>query len=285
MNYVTLNDGHRIPQVGYGVYMMNGEEIARMVPKAVEAGYRHFDTANAYFNEAALGRALRDSGVPREELFVTSKLFPQSYPYDQCGPDIDATLERLGTDYLDLLLLHQPYGAYTEAWRALEDAVAAGKVRSIGLSNFPVHKIAEVMEVATIKPAVLQVEINPYWNQHELKERLAGMGLGDVTLEGWYPFGHGDKRLMEEPALVEIARAHGVSVAQVIVRWALQEGDVVFPKTLSPEHLRQNIDVFGFELTDDEMARIGEIPQHAYYVVPEEAPDFVLAMNDYSKQI
>lgn len=285
MNYVTLNDGNRIPQVGYGVYMMNGEEIARMVPEAVEVGYRHFDTANAYFNEVALGRALRDSGVPREELFVTSKLFPQSYPYDQCGPDIDATLGRLGTDYLDLLLLHQPYGAYTEAWRALEDAVAAGKVRSIGLSNFPVHKIAEVMEVATIKPAVLQVEINPYWNQHELKAQLAGMGLGDVTLEGWYPFGHGDKGLMEEPALVEIARAHGVSVAQVIVRWALQEGDVVFPKTLSPEHLRQNIDVFGFELSDDEMARVNAIPQHAYYVVPEEAPGFVLAHNDYSKQI
>ncbi|WP_455137738.1 aldo/keto reductase [Thermophilibacter sp.] len=285
MNYVTLNDGHRIPQVGYGVYMMNGEEIARMVPEAVEAGYRHFDTANAYFNEVALGRALRDSGVPREELFVTSKLFPQSYPYDQCGPDIDATLGRLGTDYLDLLLLHQPYGAYTEAWRALEDAVAAGKVRSIGLSNFPVHKIAEVMKAATIKPAVLQVEINPYWNQHEFKAQLAGMGLGDVTLEGWYPFGHGDKSLMEEPALVEIARAHGVSAAQVIVRWALQEGDVVFPKTLSPEHLRQNIDVFGFELSDDEMARVNAIPQHAYYVVPEEAPDFVLATNDYSKQI
>ena len=141
------------------------------------------------------------------------------------------------------------------------------------------------MKVATIKPAVLQVEINPYWNQHELKHQLAEMGLGDVTLEGWYPFGHGDKGIMEEPVLVDIAQAHGKSVAQVILRWALQEGDVVFPKTLSAEHLRQNMDVFDFELTADEMARVNALPQHPYYVVPEEAPAFVLAQNDYSKQI
>lgn len=285
MQYITMNDGHTIPQLGFGVYMMTGDEIRRMVPEAIEAGYRHFDTANAYFNEVALGEALKATGTPREEFFITSKLFPQSYATAQCGPDIDATLERLGTDYLDLLLLHQPYGAYAEAWLALEEAVTAGKVRSIGLSNFPVHKIKEIMEIATIKPAVLQVEINPYWNQHELKAQLADMGLGDVTLEGWYPFGHGDKGIMEEPVLVEIARAHDKSVAQVILRWALQEGDVVFPKTLNPEHMRQNIDVFDFELTADEMARINAIPQHPYYVVPEEAPAFVLVQNDYAKQI
>ncbi|MBM6774216.1 aldo/keto reductase [Olsenella profusa] len=285
MQTITMNDGHAIPQLGCGVYMMNGDELSRLIPTAIETGYRHFDTANAYFNEVALGRALAESGVPRAELFITSKLFPQSYPTGQTGPDIDATLERLGTDYLDLLLLHQPYGAYVEAWPALEDAVSAGKVRSIGLSNFPVHKIEEIMRVATIRPAVLQVELNPYWTQHELRHELERIGLGDVTLESWYPFGHGDAEIMREPVLVEAAQAHGKSVAQVILRWALQEGVVVFPKTLNPEHMRENFDVFGFELSADEMARIDAIPQHPYYVVPEDAPDFVLVHNDYSKQI
>ena len=207
------------------MYMMNEDEMIRLVPVAIETGYRHFDTANAYFNEVTLGRALAASGVPRADLFITSKLFPQSYPAGQTGPDIDATLERLGTDYLDLLLLHQPYGAYVEAWPVLEGAVRAGKVRSIGLSNFPVRKIEEIMAVATIRLAVLQVELNPYWNQHELRQELGRIGLGDVTLEGWYPFGHGDAEIMREPVLVEVARAPGRTAAQVVLRYLMQLGD------------------------------------------------------------
>lgn len=166
----------------------------------------------------------------------------------------------------------------------MEEAVAEGKVRSIGLSNFPVHKIEQIMEVATIKPAVLQVEINPYWNQHALKAELAKIGLGDVVFEGWYPFGHGDAKLLAEPVLAKIAEAHGKTPAQVILRWMLQEGDVAFPKTTNPRHIRDNFDVFDFELTDDEMARINALPQKAYYDVPEEAPDFVLVHNDYRNQ-
>ena len=280
----TLANGQTIPAMGFGVYMMSSEEVLEHLPQALELGYRHIDTANAYFNEVAVGEVIRSCGIPREELFVTTKLFPQSYPYEQCAADIDATLARLGLNYVDLLLFHQPYGDYISGWRAMEEAVANGKVRAIGLSNFPVHKIDEILEVATIKPAVLQVEINPYWNQRELKAAMAARGLDDVVYEGWYPLGHGDSALLAEPVFTELAAAHGKTPAQVILRWSYQEGNVTFPKTLNPAHMADNLDIFDFELSDDEMARIGTLPQRPYYEVPEEPPAFVLAVNDYSKQ-
>lgn len=281
MERFAMNDGHTIPAVGYGVFQMTSAQVEECLPKAISLGYTHIDTANAYFNEVAVGKAIKASGAKREDLFVTSKLFPQSYPYDQCGADIDATLERLGLDYLDLLLFHQPYGEYVSGWKAMEEAVAAGKVKSIGLSNFPERKVREILEVATIKPAVLQVEINPYWNQHALKEALADEG---IVFEGWYPLGHGDAKLLAEPVFAELAEKYGKTPAQIIMRWHIQEGNVVFPKTLNPEHMRENIEVFDFELTTDEMARINALPQRAYYTVPEEPPAFVLAHNDYTQQ-
>ena len=280
----TLANGQTIPAMGYGVYMMSSEEVLEHLPQALELGYRHIDTANAYFNEVAVGEVIRSCGIPREELFVTTKLFPQSYPYERCAADIDATLARLGLDYVDLLLFHQPYGDYVSGWRAMEEAVANGKVRAIGLSNYPVHKIDEILEVATIKPAVLQVEINPYWNQHELKAALAKRGLSGIVYEGWYPLGHGDAALLAEPVFTELAAAHGKTPAQVILRWSYQEGNVTFPKTLNPAHMAENLDIYDFELSADEMARIAELPQRPYYAVPEEPPVFVLTANDYSKQ-
>ncbi len=278
---LTMNDGHKIPQVGYGVFLMSPAEVEEHLPQAIQIGYRHVDTANAYFNEKAVGRVVNGSGIPREEFFITSKLFPQSYPYEQCKKDIDATLRRLNMDYLDLLLLHQPYGAYTQAWKAMEEAVAAGKVRSIGLSNFPEHKIQQIPDVATIVPAVLQVEINPYWNQHALKQFLAGK---DVTFEAWYPLGHGDAKLLGEPVFARLAQKYGKTPSQVILRWHIQEGNVVFPKTLNPEHMRENLDIFDFELAADEMAEINSLPQKPYYVIPDEPPAFVLQHNDYDAQ-
>ena len=281
---LPLTSGTEIPAIGYGVYMMTSAEVEKHLPEALELGYTHIDTANAYFNEVAVGRAIKDAGVPREDLFVTTKLFPQSYPYEKCKADIDATLERLDTDYVDLLLFHQPYGDYVSGWKAMEEAVREGKVRAIGLSNFPIHKIDEILAVAEIKPAVLQVEINPYSNQHELKAALAERGLSDVVFEGWYPLGHGDANLMTEPIFTELAQKYGKGPAQIILRWSYQEGNVTFPKTLNPAHMADNIDIFDFELTEDEMARINALPQHPYYQVPEEPPAFVLATNDYSKQ-
>ncbi len=284
MQTMKMNNGIEIPAIGYGVYLMSSDEVEKHVPEALKMGYTHIDTANAYFNEVAVGKAVKATGVNREDLFITSKLFPQSYPYEQCRKDIDATLKRLDMNYVDLLLFHQPYGDYVSGWKAMEEAVRDGKVKSIGLSNFPLHKIKEIMAVAEIKPAVLQVEINPYWNQHELKAQLAEIGLGDVVLEDWYPLGHGDKTLLEEPVFTKLAKKYGKTNAQIIMRWHFQEGNVTFPKTLNSAHMKENIDVFDFVLTDAEMAEINKLPQHAYYQVPEEAPDFVLVHNDYSKQ-
>lgn len=278
MQNVVLSNGVEIPTVGFGVYQMTSEEVRRCLPQAFELGYRHIDTANAYFNEVAVGEAVRASGIDRSELFITSKLFPQSYAYEQCAKDIDATLTRMGLDYLDLLLFHQPYGEYVDGWRAMEEALAAGKVRAIGISNFPLHKIEQILEVATVKPHVLQVELHPHWNQHELKGQLAEHG---IAFESYYPLGHGDAKLLGEPLFAELAEKHGKTAAQVILRWNVQEGNIVFPKTLNPEHMAANIDLFDFELSDDDMARISALEQVPYYVVPEEAPDFVKPLYDY----
>lgn len=194
---------------------------------------------------------------------------------------IDASLRRLDTEYVDLLLLHQPYGAYTEAWKVLEEAQKAGKVRSIGLSNFNEKKFQQVLDVADGTPQVLQIEINPRNNQHQIKEWLADK---DVVFEGWYPLGHGDRALINSPVFTRLAEKYGKSNTQIILRWHLQERNVVFPKTGNPEHMRENLDIFDFELTDDEMAEVNAIPQSPYYVVSNEAPGFVLAESDFDQQ-
>lgn len=271
--------------MGYGVFQMTSDEVREHLPQALELGHRHIDTANAYFNEVAVGEVVRDwidSGKgTREDLFITSKLFPQSYPYEQCGADIDATLERLGLDYVDLLLFHQPYGEYVSGWKAMEEAVESGKVRSIGLSNFMAPKVREVLDVATVPPAVLQVLINPRQQQRELKEALSETG---IVYEGWYPLGHGDASLLQEPSVLAAAERTGATPAQVVLAWEIADGDVVFPKTLSPAHMEDNLAAVDLELTEEEIEAIGAIPQQAYYEVPEEPPAFVLEHNDYSVQ-
>ncbi len=221
--------------------------------EAFRAGYRHIDTAHAYQNERGVGAAVKESGIPREEIWITTKLWPSEYGEGKTAAAIDKMLSRLDMDYIDLLLLHQQFGDYIGAWKDMERAVAAGKVKSIGISNFESERLEELIAAASIKPSVLQVECHPYYQQNELKKRIASCG---TVIESWYPIGHGDKELLNEPVFTELAGKYGKNNVQIILRWHIQEGTVVFPKSTNPKHIQDNIDIFDFELTADEMGRI-----------------------------
>lgn len=252
--YITLNDGNKIPQFGLGVYMIPGDAQTKAAClEALRIGYRHIDTAHAYQNERGVGAAVKESGIPREEIWITTKLWPSEYGEGKTAAAIDRMLSRLDTGYIDLLLLHQQFGDYLGAWKDMEKAVRAGKVRSIGISNFESERLEELMQAAEIKPAVLQVECHPYYQQNALKARIAPYG---TVIESWYPIGHGDRTLLNEPVFTELAAKYGKSTVQIILRWHIQEGNIVFPKSTNPGHLRDNIDIFDFALTADEMARI-----------------------------
>ncbi len=252
--YVTLNDGSRIPQFGLGVYMIRGDADTKAAClSALKMGYRHIDTAHAYQNERGVGAAIRESGIPREEIWITSKLWPSEYGEGKTMAGIDKMLARLGTDYIDLLLLHQQFGDYLGAWRDMEKAVKMGKVKSIGLSNFESERLEEVLEASCIKPSVLQVECHPYYQQNRLKDRLYFYG---TKLECWYPIGHGDSGLLNEPLFTRLAQKYGKSNVQIILRWHIQEGNIIFPKTTNPQHMKDNFDIFDFALTETEMAEI-----------------------------
>lgn len=261
--YVTLNNGIEMPQFGMGVYMVpDGPETVSAVAEALRQGYRHVDTAHAYQNERSVGRAVAESGLPRDEVWITTKLWPSEYGRGATAEAIDKMLGRLCTDHIDLLLLHQQFGDYMGAWADMEDAVDAGKVRAIGLSNFESNRLEEVCEAARIKPAALQVECHPYYQQHALKERVAPYG---TVIESWYPLGHGDAGLLSEPLFAELGAAHGKTPAQVILRWHIQEGNVIFPKSTSPAHIADNMGIFDFALTDEEMARIARLDKGVRY--------------------
>ena len=255
--YLTLNDGTRIPQFGLGVYQVpEGEATFGAVRDALALGVRHIDTAHAYQNERSVGRAVKASGIPREEIWITSKLWPHEYGEGKTAAAIDKMLARLDLDHIDLLLLHQQFGDYLGAWRDMEKAVAAGKVRSIGISNFESERLEELCEAATIKPSVLQVECHPYYQQNALKQRIAQYG---TVIESWYPIGHGDKGLIGEPVFTRLAAKYGKTNVQIILRWHIQAGHIVFPKTTDPQHMRDNFDIFDFALTDAEMAEIAAL--------------------------
>ena len=252
--YLKLNDGNTIPQFGMGVYQVpEGEETVNAVAEALKLGYRHIDTAHAYQNERSVGRAIRESGIPREEIFVTSKLWPSEYGEGLTMEGIDKMLARLDTPYLDLLLLHQQFGDYMGAWKDMEKAVAAGKVKSIGLSNFESDRLEEVCEAASIKPAVLQVECHPYYQQDALKKRIAQYG---TIIESWYPLGHGDSGLLSEKVFSKLGKKYGKTNAQIVLRWQIQEGNIIFPRAMNPIHIKENMEIFDFELTKDEMDEI-----------------------------
>ena len=252
--YVTLNNGAVIPQFGLGVYQINGDDATRKAClEAFGIGYRHIDTAHAYQNERGVGQAVKESGIERGNIWITTKLWPHEYGEGKTSIAIDKMLKRLDTSYIDLLLLHQQFGDYLGAWRDMEKAVKDGRVRSIGLSNFESGRLEEVLNAAKIAPAVLQVECHPYYQQNELKKRIAAAG---TKIESWYPIGHGDVSLINEAVFTRLAAKYGKTNVQIILRWHIQEGTIVFPRSTQPAHIRENFDIFDFALTSSEMDEI-----------------------------
>ena len=261
--YITLNDGNKIPQFGLGVFQISGDEKTKEAClEAFKLGYRHVDTAHAYQNERGVGQAVKESGLPREEIWITTKLWPSEYGEGKTAKAIDKMLERLQTDYIDLLLLHQQFGDYLGAWKDMEKAVAESKVKSIGLSNFESERLEEVLAAATINPSVLQVECHPYYQQNDLKKRITPY---NTVIESWYPLGHGDAALIEEAVFTKLAEKYGKTNAQIILRWHIQEGIIVFPKSSNPVHIKENIDIFDFELTEEEMNEIRQLDKGFRY--------------------
>lgn len=259
MEYITLNNGVKMPMAGIGTFLLTPDEAEASVLSALKGGCRLIDTANAYVNEKAVGRAMRKSGLAREEIFLETKIWPAFYEQ----PDaVKKTLERLGTDYIDLLLIHQPAGEYVAGYRLMERAYEEGKVRAIGLSNFNVDQVEEIMGVCKVKPAVLQTELHPYHQEKQLKALLKKNG---IVSQAWYPLGHGDKALLEEPLFAELSRKYGKSSAQIILRWHIQDGNVVIPGSKNPEHIKANFDLFDFVLTEEEMAQIAALNKNVRY--------------------
>lgn len=261
MKRITLNNGVDMPMAGIGTFLLTPDEAEASVLYALEVGYRLIDTANAYLNEKAVGRAMKQSSVEREDIFLETKLWPTFY---EQADAVDKTLERLGTDYIDLLLIHQPAGNYTAGYRLMEKAYKEGKVRAIGLSNFNEEKIKEILDICEIKPAVLQTEIHPYDQEKELKEFLKQTGM---AIQAWYPLGHGDENLLKEPVFMELGQKYRKEPAQIILRWHIQAGNIVIPGSKNPVHIQDNFELFDFTLTRQEMMRIAELDQHKRYYI------------------
>ena len=257
--YIQLNNGVSMPMAGIGTFLLSPDDAEASVLSALRDGYRLIDTANAYVNEKAVGRAMKKSGLDRKEIFLETKLWPSFYEQEDA---VEKTLQRLDTDYIDLLLIHQPAGNYTAGYRLMEKAYKEGKVRAIGLSNFTKAQIQEILALCEVKPAILQTEIHPYSQEKEMKEFLTSQGM---VIQAWYPLGHGDKTLLEEPLFAKLGRKYGKSSAQIILRWHLQDGNVVIPGSKNPEHIRANFDLFDFELTREEMAEIAALNKDKRY--------------------
>ena len=259
MEYAMLNNGVKMPMAGIGTFLLSPDEAEASVLSALQCGYRLIDTANAYVNEKAVGRTMKRSGLNREEIFLETKLWPSFYEQDDA---VDKTLARLDTDYIDLLLIHQPAGNYIAGYRQMEKAYKEGKARAIGLSNFNEAQIREILEICEVKPSVLQSEVHPYSQEQALKQFLAQEGM---VIQAWYPLGHGDKALINEPLFTELAQKYGKSNAQIILRWHIQDGNIVIPGSKNAEHIRDNFDLFDFSLSDEEMAKIAAMDQKKRY--------------------
>ncbi|MCQ2478815.1 MAG: aldo/keto reductase, partial [Clostridia bacterium] len=253
-----------------GVFMITDlKQCEDSVLAALEMGYRHIDTAQVYLNESGVGEALSKTSVPRNEIFLTTKIWVNSFGYEKTTKQIDVALKKLKTDYIDLMLLHRPFGDYKGAWRALEDAVKCGKIRSIGLSNFNEKQTADILSICTIKPCINQIECHPFNQQVKWRKYLAE---NNIAVESWFPLGHGDKTMLQHPTFAAIANRLGKTPAQVILKWHLQSGLIVFPKATSPAHMQQNFDLFDFELTPEDMAEISKLDGTKKY---DTTPEFI----------
>lgn len=259
MEFVTLNNGVKMPMAGIGTFLLTPDEAEGSVLSALECGYRLIDTANAYVNEKAVGRAMKKSGLPREEIFLETKLWPSFY---EQADAVEKTLERLDTDYIDLLLIHQPAGNYMAGYRLMEKAYEEGKVKAIGLSNFTASQIQEILDVCKVRPAVLQTEVHPYSQEKDLKEFLK---REQIVIQAWYPLGHGDKTLLADKVFEQLGKKYGKSSAQIILRWHIQSGNIVIPGSKNPAHIRDNFALFDFSLTEEEMEAIAALDKRRRY--------------------
>ena len=256
---LKLNNGMVMPMAGIGTFLLSPDEAETSCVSALADGYRLIDTANAYVNERAVGRAMKRSGLKREEIFLETKLWPSFY---EQADAVEKTLERLDTSYIDLLLIHQPAGNYVAGYRLMEKAYKEGKVRAIGLSNFNMEQIKEILSICEVKPAILQTEVHPYFQEKELKKFLTGQGM---AIQAWYPLGHGDKALIEEPVFSRLAQKYGKSNAQIILRWHIQSGNIVIPGSKNPAHIKDNFALFDFALTEEEMSEIAALDKNTRY--------------------
>lgn len=253
------NNGIKMPMAGIGTFLLTPDQAESAVLEALKDGYRLIDTANAYVNEKAVGRAMKKSGLAREDIFLETKIWPSFYMQEDA---VEKTLERLDTDYIDLLLIHQPSGNYVAGYRLMEKAYKEGKVKAIGLSNFTKEQIQEILAICEVKPAVLQTEVHPYFQEQELKEFLA---KEDIKIQAWYPLGHGDAALLNDETIVELSKKYQKSTAQIILRWHIQAGNIVIPGSKNPAHIKANFDLFDFALTEDEMKKISGLDKNVRY--------------------
>ncbi len=268
MEYFTLNNGIQMPKNGLGTFLMSPKEAYNAVSDALKVGVRHIDTANGYMNEKAVGRAIKDSGVDRKDIFLTTKLWPSVY--DNANA-IEETLERLDTNYIDMLILHQPVCDYVHAYKMMEKAYKEGKVKALGLSNFTQEKIQEILDICEITPQLLTVECHPYYVQKDLRNFLKPYNM---IIEAWYPLGHGDHAMQEEPIFKKLSEKYGKTPAQIILRWHTQYGTSVIPGSKNVAHIQENNDLYDFTLTDEEMQEIDTLDcgKH-YYTQTQEALD------------
>lgn len=272
MEYVTLNNGIKMPILGYGVYQVTQEECERCVLDALKVGYRSLDTAQSYFNEEQVGNAIQKSGVPREEIFLTTKVWVEHYGYEQAKASVMESMRKLQTDYLDLVLLHQPFSDTYGAYRALEELYAEGKIRAIGVSNFYVDRMVDFASFNQIKPMVNQVETHIFQQQKELKEWADKYG---IQLEAWAPFGEGRNGTFNNPVVREIGARYHKTAAQVMLRWNIQRGIVVIPKSTHLERMKENFEVFDFVLTSEEMAAIADLDRAESSFFSHQDPNMV----------